>query len=45
MVLTEKGHEKSVIIMIVLVWAIGVGSGGQGAVAPLDFHTWYKYSR
>jgi len=25
---------------------VGVGSdGGRGAVAPLDFHTWYSYSR
>jgi len=23
---------------------MGVGSGEQGAVAPLDFQTWYKYS-
>jgi len=24
---------------------MGVGSGGQGGVAPVDFHTWYIYSR
>jgi len=24
---------------------MGVGSGGQGAVATLDFYTWYKYCR
>jgi len=24
---------------------MGVGSGGQGAVAPLDSHTWYRCSR
>jgi len=25
---------------------MGVGSGGQeGPWSPLDFHTWYKYSR
>jgi len=21
-----------------------VGNGGQGAVAPLDFHTWHRYT-
>jgi len=24
---------------------MGVGIGGQGAVAPLDFYTWYRCSR
>jgi len=27
------------------VGRMGVGSGGQGGRAPLNFHTWYKYSK
>jgi len=29
----------------ILGYKHGRRSGEQGAVAPLDFHTWYKYSR
>jgi len=24
---------------------MGISNGGQGAVSPLDFHTWYRYIR
>jgi len=24
---------------------MSVGNGGQGAVTPLDFRTWYRYSK
>jgi len=39
---------KYILMMIKLAeldaWASAAG-GREGAVAPLDFHTWYKYNR
>jgi len=33
------------IPLLAICYEHGLGSGGSGSVALLDFQTWYKYSR